>query len=114
MLVVDTNILLYAVNSDTPEHRRCRAFLGERRLSPLPWYLTWSIVYEFLRVATHRRVLPRPLSVEQGWQFIAALLAAPGLSVLVPTSRHVPLAAETFAEHPELCGNLLHGVKITV
>jgi len=28
MFVVDTNVLIYAVNADAPEHGRCRALMA--------------------------------------------------------------------------------------
>jgi hypothetical protein len=71
-------------------------------------------VYEFLRVSTHPSVLEKPFSLEQAWKFVAALLAAPGLSVLLPTSRHAEVAREVFAELPELHANILHNAATAV
>ena len=75
MFVVDTNILLYAVDRDSPEHAVCRAYLQKWRRRPDPWHLTWGIIYEFLRVATHPNVFRKPvrlnrhsLSLRRFWQ----------------------------------------------
>lgn len=114
MIVVDTNVLVYAANAEVAEHERCRARLERLRASALPWFLTWSIVYEFLRVVTHRNVLARPLAAAEAWEFVAALLASPSLSVLVPTPRHPRLVAETFRQHPHLRGNLLHDAHTAI
>ena len=65
MFVVDTNVLVYAADRAAEGHVRCRGLLEEWRLGPTPWYLTWNVIYEFLRVATHPRVFRKPWSADQ-------------------------------------------------
>jgi len=38
MFVVDTNVLIYAANADSPEHERCRELLEGWRAAREPWY----------------------------------------------------------------------------
>jgi predicted nucleic acid-binding protein len=56
----------------------------------------------------------RPWSAQAAWDFIAALLASPGLAVLVPTQRHAEIAAQVIAELPHLAGNLFHDAHTAV
>lgn len=114
MLVVDTNVLIYAADADSQFHAACRGWLERQRSQPGAWYTSWPILYEFLRVTTHRRVMRKPWSVEAAWGFVAALLASPGLSVLVATQRHADVAAEVIAELPHLAGNLLHDAHTAI
>jgi len=114
LFVVDTNVLVYAADVGSPEHVDCRRQLEEWRRGQLPWYLTWNIVYEFLRVVTHPRVFRRPWSGAAAWQFINAVLAAPALSLLTHTPHHAEVAAATVAELPTLRGNLLHDAHTAV
>jgi hypothetical protein len=106
--VVDTNVLVYAADRSSPEHGRCRSLLEGCRERVEPWYLTWSIVYEFLRVSTHPRVFRRPWTPAEAWRFVAALLASPALDLLVEGDRHATILAELIGEVPQLAGNLLH------
>ena len=76
----------YAVSCRVP--RLARAATGARTL------------YGFLRVTTHARVMRRPWSAPAAWNFVAALLASPGLAVLVPTQRHADVAEEVILELP--------------
>ena len=71
MLLVDTNILLYAANEDAEQHAACLDFLETQRREPSPWYTTWPILYEFLRVITHHRVLERPWSTARASAFVS-------------------------------------------
>ena len=114
MYVVDTNVLVYAADKTCSEHAPCRAWLDRWRREPLPWYTTWGILYEFLRVVTHPRVFRRPWGVAQAWKFVEALIGSPRLGLLVPTSRHAEVAALTVAELPDLRGNLLHDANTAI
>lgn len=114
MLVVDTNVLVYAADRDSPFHAVCRDWLERQRGRADAWYTTWAILYEFLRVTTHPRVMRQPWSAQAAWDFIAALLASPGLGVLVPTPRHAEVAAQVIAEIPHLAGNLFHDAHTAV
>ena len=89
MLAVDTNVLVYAADADSQFHSPCRDWLERQRVRPDAWYTTWAILYEFLRVTTHPRVMRRPWGAPAAWQFVTTLLASPGFGILVPTQRHV-------------------------
>ena len=108
MLVVDTNILVYAADEDSPSHAACLAWLESRRIKADAWYTTWNVLYEFLRVTTHPRVMRRPWNISGAWQFVTTLLDSPGLGILVPTQRHSEVAGQVFAEIPHLRGNLIY------
>lgn len=114
MFVVDTNILIYAADRDAPEHDKCRKLLKAWRAQAGPWYVSWSIVYEFLRVTTHPNVLRKPFTLEESWSFIAAVLASPNLGVLTETERHRRTAEETIASLPTVSGNLVFDLRIAI
>jgi toxin-antitoxin system PIN domain toxin len=108
MFVVDTNILLYAVNPDSPEHERAFAEVERYRRGNELWFLTWGVIYEFLRVSTHRTVFERPLSIERGWSWIEAVRACPACRILTETERHPETVRELTHRHPRLAGNPVH------
>jgi hypothetical protein len=114
VFVVDTNVLVYAADADAPEHAVCRELVESWRGRPDAWYTTWGILYEFLRVATHPKVLRRPWKTPAAWSFVEAVLAAPGLGLLVETERHAAVAAQVVREVPHLFGNLLHDAHTAI
>ena len=114
MLLADTNVLVYAANRSTPEHARCRALLDGWRSGSTPWCTTWGVLYEFLRVVTHRRVFRTPFTADDAWAFVSALLASPALNLLTETPRHADVVAQTIAEVPLLSGNLLHDAHTAI
>jgi uncharacterized protein len=114
VFVVDTNVFVYAADEDSPFHGRCRESLEGWRAQPGAWYTTWGVVYEFLRVVTHPRVLRAPWPAPRAWGFVEALLASPSLQILVPTERHPAVAAEVINQVPHLGGNLIHDAQTAI
>lgn len=114
MLVVDTNVLVYATDADSSFHAHCRDWLERQRGRADAWYATWPILYEFLRVTTHPRVMRRPWNVAEAWSFVQALLASPGLDLLIPTEQHPVIVEQVIGELPHLSGNLLHDAHTAI
>lgn len=114
MIVVDTNVLIYAADVDSAFHAPCRSWLEARRERAEAWFCTWPIAYEFLRVSTHPRVLRNPWKVAEAWSFLAALLKSPGFSMLVQSERHEKVAREILHELPHLSGNILHDAHTAI
>ncbi|MDQ3632028.1 MAG: type II toxin-antitoxin system VapC family toxin [Actinomycetota bacterium] len=91
MLLVDANVLVYAVNTAAPEHRGARAWLLEALHGTEAIAFPWLVNLAFLRLTTHSSVLRRPLSVADAGDVLRRWLDRPPSIVLDPTHRHVPL-----------------------
>jgi hypothetical protein len=86
--VVDLNLLIYAINSDAPNHERARdwwerAVGGDESIG-----LAWVVLLGFVRLTTRTGLLPRPLSLVQVTNVIDEWLAQPVTVELVPGERH--------------------------
>lgn len=114
MFVVDTNVLVDAADTDSPFHDPCRARLESWQRQHTAWFLTLGVCYEFMRVATHRRIFKKPWRVTEAWGFVSGILAAPAVSLLLPTERHVRVALEVYEEMPMLAGNILHDAATAI
>src|SRR5919106_990903 len=97
MFVVDTNVLLHAVNPDSPDHQRAHAAMEAWRPGDRSWFLTWGIVYEFLRVSTHLSVFPDPLDLPSARSWIALLLPRQSSMLPMLPCRLVNCRGGTFA-----------------
>ncbi len=109
--VLDTNLLLYGVNRDCPEHAAARQFLDKVRASDGIWYLTEGIGYEFLRVATHARVFPVPLKAADALRFWDALLAWPNVNLLAAGPRHWRILRTVLSAQHAPAGNLFFDLR---
>ena len=96
MILLDTNILIYATFVDAPEHRRARAWL-EPLLADADAGVAfcWSVVYAFVRLVTSPRVLgSHAVGVAEGWATAQAYLAQPAARLVVAGARHEAIASE--------------------
>jgi toxin-antitoxin system PIN domain toxin len=108
VFVVDTNILVYAADFDSPFNDRCRRALDGWRRQSGAWYLTWGICYEFMRVVTHRRILRTPWRSSDAYEFLQSVFSSRAVAMLVPTDRHQQVLADLLSEMPRLAGNVMH------
>lgn len=115
MIGVDTNVLVYAHVDDDPRRGPCRSLLegaqDEAAGDGSILCLTWSVVYEFLRVVTHRSALQHPLRTSQAWSFVTALQAMPHVRFLGPGPNHADHAARMLSA-AGVHGNLVHDAHI--
>lgn len=112
VFVVDTNLLVYAAIRECPGHDLMRRAMREWGASSEAWFVTWSIVYEFLSVTTHRVAFARPLSFSQSWEFIEALRGFPSFGILIETDLHAELVRDLAREYPHLSGAQFHDLHI--
>ncbi len=110
--VVDTNILLYAANSSAVEHKGARRFLSECGQQAGLWFLTEGICYEFLRVATHPRVFPSPMTAREAMRFLDVLLTSGRFNVLTAGDGHWGCLRHLLAARtPQPSGNLFFDIR---
>ena len=63
MNLVDVNVLIYAVNSDSPHHEKARRWLENALSGSESLGFAWTVLLAFLRVTTRRGILEQPLDV---------------------------------------------------
>ena len=91
MYVVDTNVLLYAINRDAPQHPVAREWLEKALTEPQGVGFAWQALLGFLRLCTRPGILPTQLSVPAALGVVNQLLAAPSARIVHPTDQHAAL-----------------------
>jgi hypothetical protein len=112
VFVVDTNLLIYAADEDFAGQAQMRQVFRQWGLSSETWCVTWSIVYEFLSVATQRSAFAQPLSFSQAWHFIEALRAFPSFEIVMEIDRHAEVVRDLAREYPHMSGSRFHDLHI--
>jgi len=112
VFVVDTNLLIYAADEDSAAHEQMQQALEEWGASPEAWHVTWSIVYEFLSVATQRSAFAHPLTFSRAWGFIEVLSESPSFRILTETGRHVDVVRDLVRDYPHMAGTRFHDLHI--
>ncbi len=94
MKVVDTNLLIYAIDESAARHERARAWLEETLSSAETVGFAWIVILAFLRLTTSPRIFETPLTPSQALDHVDSWLAQPGAVVVDPTDRHPVLLRE--------------------
>lgn len=76
MILVDTNVLVYAVNLDAPQHKPSRALLEAVQEKRVAGVLVPQILLEFYAIVTDPRRVSNPLVPETAWEQINAFRTA--------------------------------------
>lgn len=105
-MLVDANVLLFAVDERSPFHERARDWLADRLNGARRVGLPWQSLEAFLRIATHPRAFERPLTPEQAWQRVRDWLASDVSWAPQPGARHAAVLGELIVRH-DLRGNLI-------
>ena len=88
MILVDANLLLYAVNKDAPLHRRAKSWLEAAISGTETVGLSWIVLLAFLRLTTRAGIFEKPLRTETALEIVDSWLQQPGVTILEPTARH--------------------------
>ncbi len=81
-VALDVNVLLYASDPESSQHKAAMAVLDRARRGPELLCLPWTTVMAYLRISTHPRIFANPLTPEQACQNIESLLESPNVRTL--------------------------------
>jgi hypothetical protein len=88
MKVVDINLLIYAINKDTPHHSKAKKWLENSLSSDEPFGFAWIVILGFLRIVTNGRIMPMPLPAEVALATVDEWLQQPPSVTIAPSHQH--------------------------
>ncbi len=94
MKIPDINLLIYAVNRDTPHHGKAREWLETALSSRDTVGFAWIVLLGFLRIVTNDRIMPKPLSLDTASGLIDEWLDLPVSQIISPKERHWEIVKE--------------------
>ena len=110
-MLVDANLLLYAVDSSSPFHERASSWLvgvlnGPRRVT-----LPWQSLAAFVRISTHPRAWERPLDPDTAVGLVRDWLAAETAWSPHPGPGYAEILLGMLARH-QVRGNLVPDAQL--
>ena len=105
-MLVDANILLYAVDQEARAHAAAKRWLEEALNGSRRVGLPWQSLLAFVRIVTHPRALASPLAPGAAWSFVADWLGAPAAWVPEPGRGYPDILGRLVCDL-ELRGNLV-------
>lgn len=91
MKLIDTNVLVYAVNAASSKHVESRVWLENALSGQAPVGFAWIAVLGFVRISSNRRLLSPALAVEDAVDLVHEWLAEDSARIISPTERHADL-----------------------
>jgi predicted nucleic acid-binding protein len=101
VILIDTNVLVYAVNTAAPQHGESRAFVEAARGGDFPAVLVPQVLLEFYAVVTGNRV-KHPLAPETALTEVNILRSI--FPVLEASSEALERLNEILSRHPDIRG----------
>jgi toxin-antitoxin system PIN domain toxin len=111
VILVDANLLIYAVDRTSPRHEPAAAWLEEQLNGAIRVGLPWEALTAFARIATHPRVMTKPLSAAAAWAVVREWLDAPMVWNPTTTERHADVLGGLIERH-RVTGNLVYDAHL--
>jgi len=110
--LVDTNVLVYAVNEASPFHETSRGWLDGALAGADTAALSWQVLTGFIRIVTHPAAFAAPLTTNQAIDQVEEWLNAPASVVVEPTARHTTILRNLLDAVGGIGGNLVNDAHL--
>jgi toxin-antitoxin system PIN domain toxin len=91
VILVDANVLIYAIDADSPHHPLARRWLEEALSGTRPIGFAWVVILAFLRLTTRTGILRKPLPPERAMAYVDEWLEQPYVAAVGPGQGHWPI-----------------------
>ena len=88
MILVDSNILLYAEDALSPHHDAAREWWDGQLSGTSPVCLCWTVIGAFVRLGTNPRIFENPLPLKAAIARVQSWLRQPCTRLIYSTERH--------------------------
>lgn len=93
MILLDANLLLYAVVEEMPEHDRAREWLERALGAGSRVGMPWASLLAFVRIASNPRVFQQAPSIADAWRIVETWLRHDAVWTPTTTERHPAVLA---------------------
>ncbi len=88
MILVDSNLLVYAYDQGSEHHEAAKEWLERVLSGPAPIGLPWVSVLAFLRITTNPKIYVHPFSVAEATAIVDAWFEQPTVRLVEAGPRH--------------------------
>lgn len=88
MIILDVNILIYAVNRDAALHSRAKSWLEAALSGTETIGIPWIVILAFLRLTTRAGLFRNPMPMDAAFDVLESWLEQPPVIIVDPGPRH--------------------------
>jgi predicted nucleic acid-binding protein len=86
LIGIDTNILVYFLNSESVYHEKAKTFIESLTSKRISGVITWQNLSEMYAVVTDGKRFPRPMTASQAVNVIESLLENENIKLVLPVT----------------------------
>ncbi len=105
-MLIDANILLYAVICDYPQHSQAKQWLEEQLNGPRRVAIPWQNLLAFVRISTNIKLFSQPFSIACAWDYVETWINLPLVWIPQPQQKHAQILGKLLVEN-NAKGNLV-------
>jgi toxin-antitoxin system PIN domain toxin len=113
VILPDVNVLVHAHNADSAVHDAARDWWDGCLAGSEGVGLAWAAVLGFVRITTNRRIVARPLTVDEVMARVATWLELPHVHIAQPSDAHFA-RLRAVLERVGVAGNLTTDAHLAV
>jgi toxin-antitoxin system PIN domain toxin len=106
VILIDTNILLYAEDEASTYNKKARGWLDNQLSGSSIVCLCWQVINAFIRIGTNHRVFEKPLALKEAVNRVKTWLDQPCVRIIQPTENHWTIFKEMLVSG-QAAGNLV-------
>jgi len=110
-MLVDANILLFAVDKQSPFHLSAESWLTEKLNGSRRIALPWQSLGAFLRISTHASASQNPLTPLAAWRIVEDWLESEAAWIPLETERHAEVLGSLVTSY-QLRGKLISDAQL--
>lgn len=110
-MLIDANLLLFAVHEESPFHVKARDWLNDQLNGRQRIGIPWQSLGAFVRVITNQRIIERALDPGAAWQRVEDWLADDLVWIPSPTPHHAQVLGDLIKHHQPR-GNLITDAQL--
>ena len=88
MIILDVNILIYAVNRDATLHSRAKSWLEAALSGTETIGIPWIVILAFVRLTTRPGLFRNPMPMDAAFDVLESWLEQPPVIIVDPGPRH--------------------------
>ena len=88
MILIDTNLLVYAYMDGVPKHQAARTWLEDQFANTSEIGLPWAALLGFVRISSNRRIFEHPSPISRCWWQVLEWLSLKSTWIPEPTPEH--------------------------
>ncbi len=112
MILLDVNVLVYALDEASPFHAGAHAWLTLQLQQRVQVGIPWPTILGVLRLSCNPLVVKASRTTAQAWKHMEKLLALPGIWIPLPGEQHASILGRLLTRDQDVSRRVIHDAHL--